>query len=158
MRQERDRRIDEILSGRSTPAKTVVNGNADSDDEPEQTSAGGVGLQSFGDAVKNKISDIFQKRKPILASSAGTSAEPVATESEDDAEPLPRERHQTIRTGRILGRPSSNDFARSRSPSPDNRFALTANRANRASKPLSHFTRFNEEEEDVLTRNVFADL
>ncbi|KAI9275921.1 LMBR1-like membrane protein-domain-containing protein [Phascolomyces articulosus] len=151
IRQERDRRIDEILSGRTTPNSIA----SSSQGSPNRRQNGGVnsrdassssdeesGLQVFGETLKSKLNTLFTKKgqdtQPLLdhqqqsSASATTPLPPVPTIV------APQQQHhhhqQTPtgfggRTGRVLGRPTSPEqqrqFARSRSPSPtNNRFSL----------------------------------
>lgn len=147
LRQERDRRIDEILSGRTTPSSFSNNSRSSNqysqvEDEhdglhghhSQQDNAGAAGvggLLSFGDTVKNKLNDLFTKKSP-----GGPGAVSLSPESESDTnarqqEPLLRpDSYQGRRGRRVFGQPPSSsssssspeqhrrDITRSRSPSP----------------------------------------
>ncbi|KAF7723705.1 LMBR1 domain-containing protein 2 [Apophysomyces ossiformis] len=124
LRQERDRRIDEILSGRTTPnsvrSAPSMASDGDDDDEPDMKTS----LISFGDTMKQKFGGLFSK----AVSSVGR---PMPSDRVDQ-QPL---RHQQVGATsggrRVIGRvpnPSAvrqmpgspiPDTVRSRSPSPN---------------------------------------
>ncbi|KAI9496861.1 LMBR1-like membrane protein-domain-containing protein [Zychaea mexicana] len=164
IRQERDRRIDEILSGRTTPnsiASTssgnryVHNNNSsgqDSTSSRETSSDEESGLQAFGETLKSKLNTLFTTKK-----------------GQQDAQPLldpqPQTQHQhhpgnggggsSTRAGRVLGRPTSPEYARSRSPSPTpdtTRFSLAAVSSADRNSNTKPFTRY---ESNSNNNNMF---
>lgn len=183
LRQERDRRIDEILSGRTTPTSfTNTRSNQHIQDEEDHdglqgyhsqqdNAAAGVGsLLSFGDAVKNKFNDLFNKR-----SSGGPGAVSLSPESDNDhtsrqQDPLLRpDSQQGKRTRRVFGQPPSSsssssspeqyhrrDISRSRSPSPPTTGLGLSSAGGTTTRSESPFARFDSKGRDM--NNIFNDL
>ncbi|KAI7876330.1 LMBR1-domain-containing protein [Lichtheimia hyalospora FSU 10163] len=178
LRQERDRRIDEILSGRTTPTSFTNNrsnqySQEDDDDglqgyHSQQDNGTVGGFLSFGDAVKNKFNDLFIKKSP-----GGPGAVSLSPESDNDhiarqQDPLLRPDNQQGRRGRrVFGQPPSSsssssspkqsrrDIARSRSPSPPPT-GLGLSSAAGPQRTDSPFANFDSKGRDM--NNIFNDL
>ena len=143
IRQERDRRIDEILSGRTTPGSFTSSDNGspsgqqrNDDNTPASSSDEESGLQVFGETLKSKLNTLFTKKnqdaQPLLDQQPQqpSAALPLPPQQQPPTIVAPQQQryqHQQGLTGfngrttRVLGRPTSPDqhqFARSRSPSP----------------------------------------
>ena len=141
IRQERDRRIDEILSGRTTPSSFTSSGNGSPSRQQRNdnnTSASSSdeesGLQVFGETLKSKLNTLFTKKNQDVQSLLDQQPQQPSVALPPPQQPptiiAPQQQHYhhqqgptgfNGRTTRVLGRPTSPDqqqFARSRSPSP----------------------------------------
>ncbi|KAI9316887.1 LMBR1-like membrane protein-domain-containing protein [Dichotomocladium elegans] len=137
LREERDRRIDEILSGRTTPTPLIGNTPSVSSDGCNSThhqsgvsspaGAPGNGLLAIGDTVKNKLNELFSKKDNALMLSGPDVA--IAPPPSQLPPHQGNARGGARSAGRVFGRvPSSSApnspepqrarLSRSRSPSP----------------------------------------
>ncbi|KAG0176584.1 hypothetical protein DFQ29_005950 [Apophysomyces sp. BC1021] len=156
LRQERDRRIEEILSGRTTPNSARSTPSIVSDDG-ENGPGVKTNLISFGDTVKQKLGGLFGGK-------GYSSVEGSVSPTKPDEQPLHHQQNGTPGGRRVIGRmansnPSSvrhmptttlTDAIRSRSPSP-NPFVKTNplwmrgdNVTNLANSSVSPFARFED--------------
>ncbi|KAI8373037.1 LMBR1-like membrane protein-domain-containing protein [Radiomyces spectabilis] len=134
LRHERDRRIDEILSGRAPPtsslgsaASSIISGDENSDAELRSAppnSNNSNPLASFGDAVKVRLGNLFSKNNGQPANQRSPGDGSTARPRSQDYQSVPTS--QGNRGQRVLGTVATvssasglPDEARSRSPSPN---------------------------------------
>lgn len=119
LRSERDRRVDEILSGRSnheryhdSPESSAV--STSSDDQPPDSVKLKTNLISFGDTVKNRLGGLFSSLKTTNTSEPEntiTPSPPPVSPSLPSSPPPPQHEDNTPRIGggRVFGRPATNE-------------------------------------------------
>ncbi|KAI9025976.1 LMBR1-like membrane protein-domain-containing protein [Phycomyces nitens] len=157
LRSERDRHLDELLSGRDSHKPA---GRPGQTDRQISTSSHGSTWSSIGDAVKDKIGGIFSKPAPETFSSLA---------QESNIQPLDENTlHPNIPSsgkGRVFGRmnpagqSSSQQDPRSRSPSPNPFLMATALRTqgthSNGNDFVSPFTRFEDNSKKSSDRGTF---